>query len=158
METYGRHVVIDQPFDRALTEVLRVLHEHGFDVTGQLNVRDYLRRALHHDFRRYVLLQTISPQLMLDALSHDLGAGTMVPTTIAVYELADGETAVLAGEPLAPVLADYGWQLDAPQLAELADRASEQLAAALAGMQHLAKTGPCSAPDGELTRGSRTVC
>lgn len=146
MESYGRHIVVDRPFEKALNEVLRVLGERGLDVTGQLNVREYLRYSLHHDFRRYVLLQVTSAQVMLEALSHDLGAGTMLPVTIAVYELADGETVVQVGEPFAPVLSDRGWQHEDPDLAALADRASEQLAGALESLQSLAKKTPVEGP------------
>jgi hypothetical protein len=78
--------------------VSRVLHEEGWDVTGRFNVRQYLRRTLHHDCRRYVLLQATSPEFLLDAVCHDLGAAALLPATIAVYELADGETAVLVND------------------------------------------------------------
>ena len=138
VEDYGRRLVVNLPFDRAVIDVIRVLREEGLDVTGRFNVREYLRRRLHHDFRRYVLLQATSPQLMLDALGHDLGVGAILPVTIAVYELADGETAVLVSEPFAPVVSDQAWREAAAELASLADQESEQLGRALARLQRLA--------------------
>ena len=137
MEDYGRRLVIDRPFDRALIAVMRVLHEEGWDLTGRFNVREYLRRKLHHDFRRYALLEATSPQLMLDALRQDLDVGAILPVTIAVYELADGETAVVVSEPFAPVLSNQAWRQAVPDLASLADQESDQLARALARLQRL---------------------
>jgi len=48
----------------------------------------------------------------------------------AIYELADGETAIVAGEPFAPLRADLAWQTSAPELAIIAERESKQLARA----------------------------
>jgi hypothetical protein len=61
--------------------------------------------------------------------------GAILPITIAVYELADGETAVVVSEPFAPVLADRGWREAAPRLARLADQESQLLARALSRLQ-----------------------
>jgi hypothetical protein len=62
----------------------------------------------------------------------------VLPATIAVYELADGETAVVAAEPFAPMLEDRGWRESAPALAALADEESQALARALERLERLA--------------------
>lgn len=135
MEDYGRRVVVDLPFDRALIDIIDALRQEGIHVLSRFDVRDYLKRTLHHDFRRYTLLQAATPQLTLDALHEDLAAGAILPITIAVYELADGETAIVVSEPFAPVLADRGWREAAPRLARLADDEGELLARALSRVQ-----------------------
>ena len=38
----------------------------------------------------------------------------MLAATIAVYELADGETAVVAAEPFGPLLMDGAWRAAVP--------------------------------------------
>ena len=65
---------------------------------------------------------------------------------MAIYELADGETAVITGEPFAPLLADLAWQASAPELMIIAERESKQLARALAWLQRLAAR-PAAASD-----------
>lgn len=138
MEDYGRRVIIDSSFDRTLDETIRAFQAEGLDIITRFDVREYLRRSLEHDFRRYVLLQVSAPRLMLEALRDDLGVGAILPVTIAIHELADGETAVIAGEPFGEVLGDLGWREAAPALARLADGESEQVARALARLQHIA--------------------
>lgn len=137
MEDYGRRVIIDSSFDRTLDETIRAFQAEGLDVITRFDVREYLRRSLEHDFRRYVLLQVSAPRLMLEALRDDLGVGAILPVTIAVHELADGETAVVASEPFGEVLGDLAWREAAPALARLADEESEQVARALARLQHI---------------------
>jgi hypothetical protein len=71
----------------------------------------------------------------------------MLTATVAIYELADGETAIVAAEPFAPVLADPAWRMAAPELARVADRESEQVARALMRLQHAASQAQYRAPD-----------
>lgn len=138
MENYGRRIIVDLPFDVALKKATEVLRDEGIDVLSQCDVRGYFDRHLHHDFRRYVLLQAAIPRLTLDALQEDLAVGAILPITVAVYELADGETAVIVGEPFGPVLSDQGWRAAAPVLAALADEACDRLARAIGRLQQRA--------------------
>jgi uncharacterized protein (DUF302 family) len=87
-------------------------------------------------FRLYEILEVWSPDLAFEALSRDLDAGIILPTRIVLYELADGETAMLVSEPLAPMASQPQWRKDFPALAALADRESERIARVIAHMQH----------------------
>ena len=142
MDDYGRRVILDVPFELAVAETSQVLREEGLDVVARFDVRDYLVRTLHHECRRYMLLEALSPELTLEALQHDPGIGPILPVTVGVYELADGETAVVASPPLAPVLSDFGWRAATPALATIGDRASEQLAQAFDRLQRTAHHSP----------------
>ena len=99
MERYGRRVVVDLPFETAVDETIHALRAEGFDLAGRMDVRRFLVHTLHHDFRRYVLLEVVSPEVTLEALRQDLDVGAVLPTTCAIFELADGETAVVVAEP-----------------------------------------------------------
>ena len=148
MRDYGRRLVIDLTFDRTVDQTIEALQHEGLHIIGCVDLQDYARRKLRHDLRQYVLLQALPARLTIDALQHDLDAGTILPVTVAIYELADGETAVIAGEPFAPLLADRAWQASAPDLATIAERESRQLARALTRLQRLAShpaAGPASA-------------
>lgn len=138
MDDYGRRIILDVSFELAVAETSQVLREEGFDVVSRFDVREYLGRSLHHECRRYWLFEVLAPDLTLEALQHDAGIGAILPITVAVFELADGETAVVASPPLAPVLTDLGWRAATPVLATLGDHASEQLAQALDRLQRTA--------------------
>ena len=142
MDDYGRRIILDLPFDLAVAETSQTLRDEGFDVVGRFDVRDYLGRTLHHECRRYMLLEALAPELTLDALQHDPGIGPMLTATVAVYELPDGETVVAASPPLAAVLSDFGWRAATPALATIGDRASEQLAQALDRLQRTVDHSP----------------
>jgi uncharacterized protein (DUF302 family) len=142
MDDYGRRLILDVPFELAVAETSQVLREEGLDVVARFDIRDYLVRTLHHECRRYVLLEALAPEFTLEALQHDPGTGPILPVTVGVYELADGETAVVASPPLAPVLSDFGWRAATPALASIGDRASEQLATALDRLQRTAHHSP----------------
>ena len=135
MDDYGRRIILDVPFDQAVTQTAHALHAEGFDVIATIDVRDYLARSAHHECRRYLLLEALLPQVTLDALQHDSGLGPMLPTTIAIYELPDGETAVAASPALAPVALDFGWRAERPAIAAIADRVAERLARTFARLQ-----------------------
>jgi uncharacterized protein (DUF302 family) len=152
---YARRVVIDSTFNRAVELTIEAFEREGLHIIGCVDLQDYAQRRLHHDLRQYVLLQVLPARLTIDALQHDLDAGTIVPVTVAIYELADGETAVVAGEPFAPLLADLAWQASAPELASIAGRESEQLGRALARLQHLAARRAAAAAAGPASASPR---
>ena len=60
----------------------------------------------------------------------NLAAGAALPATIAIYELADGETAIVAGEPMGAVASDLAWRAALPALASIVDGESRRLARA----------------------------
>jgi uncharacterized protein (DUF302 family) len=138
VERYGRRVVVDLPFENAVDETIHALRAEGFDLAGRMDVRRFLVHALSHDFRRYVLLEVVSPEVTLEALRQDLDVGAVLPTTCAIFELADGETAVVVAEPFGGLGSEVEWRRTAPALAALADRACEQVARALNGLQQAA--------------------
>jgi uncharacterized protein (DUF302 family) len=138
VEDYGRRLVLDMPFDRGVAATIDALHNAGFDVVARIDVRHELRRVLNHDFRRYILLIVSTPQSMFDVLMQDLAAGTVLPITIAVYELADGETVVVAAAPFEGLSENHAWCEACPALAELAAGETERLARALEELDHRA--------------------
>jgi len=139
MDDYGRRVILDVPFGQAVTETWKALRAEGFDLVSTIDIRDYLARSAHHECRRYLLFGALLPQVTLDALRHDPEIGTILPTTIAIYELPDGETAVVASPSLALVASDFGWRAGRPAIAAIADRGGERLAHALARLEGISR-------------------
>ena len=138
MDDYGRRVILDMPFEQAMAVTRQAFRDEGLDVVMRFDVRDYLLRTLRHECRRYQLLEALAPEWTLEALQHDSGIGPVLSVAVAIFELADGETAVVASPPFAPVLSDLAWREATSALATIGDRASEQLARALARLQRTA--------------------
>src|SRR4026209_375796 len=98
MTDYGRRIVLDRGFAATLADVSRALREEGLQTVGRFDVRHHFLQTQRHDFRRYFMIQAWSPELALEALTANLDVGTSLLATFAIYELADGETAVVASE------------------------------------------------------------
>ena len=142
MGSDGRRILVeDLPFDLELAETIMSLQRKGIDVIGRLDVADYRDGTNHHDVRQYVLLTVVIPRLTLDALQDDLEAGAVLPVTIAIFELADEEIAVVVAEPFGGLASNAAWRRSAPGLATLADEACDRLALALSGLEQSQVTG-----------------
>jgi uncharacterized protein (DUF302 family) len=98
----GRCIVVDMDFETAIAEVSRAIRDEGLQTLARIDVRDEFWRDLRKDFRRYYLIEAMAPELAFETLRSDLDAGVVLPMPFAVYELADGETAVIAKEPATP--------------------------------------------------------
>jgi uncharacterized protein (DUF302 family) len=138
MSDYGRRLTVDVGFDEALNELTEAMHAEGLDVVTRFDVRRYLLQHVRRDCRRYVLLQVVSAVLLHEALQMDLDIGAVLPAPVAVYELADGETAVEVVEPFGASAEEAVWRERRPELARLVDAASDRIARAMARLQRLA--------------------
>jgi uncharacterized protein (DUF302 family) len=136
MNDFGRRIVVDLGFDAVLEELSRAIREEGLQTIARIDVRDHFWRDIAHDFRQYFVIEAWSPELALDALRLNLDVGAILPTAFAVYELADGETAVVATETFSSLAANPAWRQDSPGLAAIADREDERIARVLDRMQH----------------------
>jgi uncharacterized protein (DUF302 family) len=126
-DDYGRRIVLDTSFDGGLKATTDALVGAGFQIAGRVDVRDELRRTLHHDCRRYTLLVVYAPETMLKVLQLDLAAGPALPVTVGVYELVDGEVAVIFPAPFEALSNDLNWRKGQPELARCADDEAARL-------------------------------
>jgi uncharacterized protein (DUF302 family) len=146
MSDYGRRIVVDLGFEATVDELSRAIPATGLQTLMRIDVRDHFGRELGHDFRRYVLIEAWSPDLMLDALRHNLDIGTILPSTFATYELGDGETAVVAKGAMASVADDDQWRRDAPTLAGIADQETDRVARIFDRLQHASSHKSSASP------------
>ena len=142
MSDYGRRIVVDSAFDVVVRTLSGAIQAEGLKSLANIDVRDQFGRELGHDFRRYVLIPAWSPEIAMDALRHDLNVGTVLATTFAVYELADGETVVVANPTFASVAYEFEWRERFPTLAALADRETQRLARVLDRVEYAATCHP----------------
>jgi uncharacterized protein (DUF302 family) len=94
----GRRVLIDLPFEAAVGATTAAIHREGWTILARIDVREQFRTALQHEFRQYELLEAWDPEVAFEEIRRDLDAGACAPVRFAVYELADGETAVTVDE------------------------------------------------------------
>jgi uncharacterized protein (DUF302 family) len=136
-DDYGRRIVLDTSFEGGVVATTDALLLAGFQIAARVDVREELRRTLHHDCRRYTLLVVYAPETMLKVLLLDLAAGPALPVTVAVYELVDGEVAVVIPSPFEALSNDLNWRKAQPALAQCADDEAVRLTLAA---DHLTRT------------------
>jgi uncharacterized protein (DUF302 family) len=146
MSDYGRRIVVDLEFETAVVETSRLIRQEGLKIIARIDVRDHFLRDLSHDFRRYLLIDAWSSTLAVEALRHDLDVGPILPLTFAIYELADGESVIVAKEPLAPYTSNAAWRRDFPELAAMADQEAEHAARVFAGLNERSRRAPSIVP------------
>lgn len=120
---YRRRVVMPMEFDRAMNEMRQALAAEGMETIARTDIRDHFRHTLchdYHDLRRCELLEAWSPYPALDAYQRNPDAEALLPATFVISELANGETAVTASEPLSWLLWDTASRQNAPGLARFA--------------------------------------
>jgi len=140
MSNYERRIVVDLEFETAVGEASRLIRKEGLTIIGRIDVRDRFDRDLSNDPRRSVLIDAWSSKLAVDALRHNLDVAPALPITFALYELPDGETAVVAKEPLAPYTSNAKWRRDLPELAALADEEAEDAARVFAALKQRSRS------------------
>ena len=135
-------IVVDLGFDRALGALIHAVRDEGLEVIASVDVREHFRRTVRREFRQYALLQVWSSDLAFEALKRDLPAATVVPTTLAIYELADGETAIVAHQPPLPAAGKAGWGGERGGLGPLAAQQRDRISRVLARLRHVPRRQP----------------
>ena len=152
MSDYGRKIVVDAEFEDVVNALNSAICAEGLQQLAHVDVRDHFAREQSHDFRRYVLVYGWSPELAIEALRHNLDAGTMLAVAFAVYELGDGESVVVGNPPLSAFADDYQWQRLFPTLASLAHRETQRLARVMDRIEKEASLSGISAKKVAATR------
>ena len=142
MNDDGRRIVVDLEFETAVSEATLLIRQQDLKIIARVDVQDHFRRDLSHDFRRYVLVDAWPSTLAVEALRHNLDVGPTLPVTFALYELADGETAVVSKEPFWPQVNNAAWRRDFPQLAAMADEEADRVARVFAALKQRSRQKP----------------
>jgi uncharacterized protein (DUF302 family) len=115
----GRRVLIDLPFETAVGATTGAIQVEGLAVLARIDVREHFKNELRHEFRRYMLLDAWVPALAFEEIKAKLDEGARAPIRFAVYELADGETAVTVDQRSAPAARVMGRLRRLPRTAPL---------------------------------------
>lgn len=119
----GRRVTIDLPFETAVGATTGAIQREGLTVIARIDVREHFKTELHHGFRQYMLLEAWVPALAFEEIRADLDEGPRTPLRFAVYELADGETAITVDQRNAPAERVMGRLRRLPRAAPLSPAA-----------------------------------
>lgn len=131
-----RRIVMDSGFEAVVGEASRAIDEEGLRVIARI---DQAGLGLDQGCR-YVVLEAWSPELQLEALRLGLDARSLLLTTFEIYELAGGQTVVLATEPFS---LESTCRQESRALSALADRESERVGRMLERLQRVPRRHTC---------------
>ena len=131
MSAYDRRIVMDANFDAAVCDVSRAIREEGLQAVARIDVREQFWRHLSCNVRPYLLIEAWSTDQAMEALRLAPDVGAVLPTTFAVYELADGKTVVAAKASLSAAADQPGFREEVPALAAIADQERARMARVL---------------------------
>lgn len=118
-----------RPFDDVLADLPAALKTEGFGVLTEIDMQATLLAKLGVTFRKYRILGACNPPLAHEALSTDLRVGVALPCNVVIYERDDGQTQVMAVDPLAAMSGIGNAELEEP-----ATQVRDKLAAAIAAV------------------------
>lgn len=96
--TYKRKV--DFPYAQAIERVKLALHEEGFGVITEIDVKATLKKKLDVAYDDYMILGACNPSFAYQALQAEKDIGVMLPCNVIVY-VDNGKTYVACILPTA---------------------------------------------------------
>jgi len=122
---FTRRIVLDTPYDEAVSRVKDALKDQGFGVLTEIDVRQTLKDKLDIDIEAQIILGACNPQLAHRALEIDARVAALLPCNVVV-RTEDAQTIVEALDP--KIIAEVP---DNPALVPIAEEAGQRLQTAL---------------------------
>lgn len=122
---FTRRIVIDLPYEEAVTATKAALQEQGFGALTEIDVRRTLKDKLDVDIDPQVIIGACNPTLAHRALQVDPRVATLLPCNVVV-RIENGRTVVEALDPT--LMAEVSGSND---LVEIADDAPHLIQVAL---------------------------
>lgn len=113
---------LDMGFDEAVQKATAELKNHGFGVLTEINLHEKFKEKLGKDFRKYRILGACNPSFAYKALQIDDKIGTLLPCSIIIQELPEGQTNVAVIDPYTSMK-----ELGNDELLNLASEAGDEL-------------------------------
>lgn len=118
--TFGTSVILDLPFDDAVTATREALAGQGFGIITEIDMQATMRNKLGEEYPPLLILGACNPRFAHDAMSVDPSVATLLPCNVVVRE-QDGGVAVSTVDPQVLVQATGTAELEplAQQLTDL---------------------------------------
>lgn len=84
--TYSIKQKYSGTFEDAVIGITQALHEQGFGILTQINVKETLKKKLKVDYPNYVILGACNPPNAYKALQAEKEIGLLLPCNVIVYE------------------------------------------------------------------------
>ncbi len=114
--------VLQGGFGAVVERVRQGLKEEGFGILTDIDMQEALKEKLGVNYPRYRILGACNPPFAHQALQAEARIGTMLPCHVVVRETEDGETEVVAVDPVASMQA-----VENPELARIAEQIRAKL-------------------------------
>ncbi len=91
---------IKKDFNSAIDHITDTFMEIGFGVVSRINLNEKFKEKLDIDFRKYTILGVCNPGYAYEALQLEDKVGTMLPCSLVVQEVGNGEVEVAVIDPV----------------------------------------------------------
>lgn len=105
MADFALRKLVTKSYVETLLRVPEALKTEGFGVLTEIDVKATMKQKLGVEFRPYTILGACNPALAHQVLSSELELGVMLPCNVVVYEGDEGQTVVVAIDPMATIAA-----------------------------------------------------
>lgn len=120
---------IKASFSDAIERTTAMLKKEGFGILTEIDVKQTLKKKLDVDFREYKILGACNPPFAYKALQAEDKIGTMLPCSVIVQKVAEGEVEVASIDPVASMKA-----VDNQNLLEIAKQVQQRLQRVVASL------------------------
>ncbi len=92
--------ILKTDFESATQKVKDELMKEGFGALSEIDLHEKFKAKLEKDFRKYKIIGACNPKISYEVLQHDDKAGTMLPCSVVVQEIAPGKIDISVADPV----------------------------------------------------------
>ena len=105
MNYYHSATLKDKSFEEVVGLVKNSLQNAGFGIPAEINMTEILKNKLDVDFRKYLILGACNPKSALRAVQSEKNIGVLLPCSVVVQQLENGDIEVAAVDPIGAMAA-----------------------------------------------------
>ena len=126
---YGISRTIDRPFDEVNADVRTALTEHGFGIVSEIDMQATLRNKIGVEIDSQIILGACNPQYAHRSLQIEPSIGLLLPCNVVIRKTEAGTVVEMINPEMLVQITDN------PEMKQIANEVTENLAAALASLK-----------------------